>query len=548
MRGFSARADGSEGRDEGKETKEKWLLLLGDILKSDIKRNVLKSGQFEEWLRGSFGGFYEPRERRSSSPLSERAKSGSSKARATVGGEMQPRVTPGIIEPQQFAEPVMGGSDKSKGVEQGSKSLEVVSSNNELESSKGKDMGDKKLASSSFVPMDLDGSKAQELDFSNLVNVPVGQIQQQVPVSKSQKSFVRITKSKIDPGVEQGVGLTGLSTSATSLHTGDDRVRRQTREMASEVHRWQYSGMKSFDEELKVELWIQIHKLPLHWIFEETGKKIGRIFDEVLDVVIPGDAGYNRNMVRILVALNLLEPIPRGTKIKLGKEEQWVEFRYEHLLTFCFYCGCIGHHDRICEVKKSDIKRKLKSGQFREWLRGSFGGFSEPRERNSSSPLSERAKLESSKARATVGGEMQPRVTPGIIEPQQFAEPVMGGSDKSKGVEEGSKSLEVVSSNNELESSKGKDMGDKKLASSSLVPMDLNGSKAQELDFSNLVNVPVGQIQQQVPAPKSQKSFVRITKSKIVESKNNTSDKQIAFCEPQSDKANLKWKTIIDPQ
>ncbi|GER51076.1 tetratricopeptide repeat protein [Striga asiatica] len=138
-------------------------------------------------------------------------------------------------------------------------------------------MGDKKLVYSSFAPMDLDSSKAHEMDFCNLVNVPVGQIQQQAPVPKSQRSFVRIVRSKIvesknnldkqvafcepqsdkanlkrktiidaevsdlDPGVEQGVGLTQLSTSATALHTGDDRVRRQTRGMALEVHSWQYS-------------------------------------------------------------------------------------------------------------------------------------------------------------------------------------------------------------------------------------------------------------------------------------------------------------------
>ncbi|GER33590.1 zinc ion binding [Striga asiatica] len=121
---------------------------------------------------------------------------------------------------------------------------------------------------------------------------------------------------------------------------------------------------------------------------------------------------------------------------------------------------------------------------------------------------------------------MQPRVIPGSIAPHQFAEPVIGEIDKSKGVVLDSKSLEVVSSNNDLDSSKGMDKGDSKLGSSSFVPMDLDGSKAQDLDLSNLVHVPVGQIQQQGPVPKSQKSFIRLTRSKIVEPKNSKSEKQ----------------------
>ncbi|GER34952.1 C2 domain-containing family protein [Striga asiatica] len=45
----------------------------------------------------------------------------------------------------------------------------------------------------------------------------------------------------MDLGVEQGVGLQDLATSAIALHTGDDRVRRQPEQMDSETHSWHYS-------------------------------------------------------------------------------------------------------------------------------------------------------------------------------------------------------------------------------------------------------------------------------------------------------------------
>lgn len=46
-------------------------------------------------------------------------------------------------------------------------------------------------------------------------------------------------------------------------------------------------------------------------------------------------------MLRLLVELELDKPQLKGTKIKLDEELVWVDFRYEHLSTFCFYCGKI---------------------------------------------------------------------------------------------------------------------------------------------------------------------------------------------------------------
>lgn len=82
-------------------------------------------------------------------------------------------------------------------------------------------------------------------------------------------------------------------------------------------------------------------------------------------------------MIKLLVEVNLKNPLMRGTKMRLENEIVWVEFRYEQLLTFCFYCGIVGHQEKSCERKIKDSKElKINEGQYGESIRvqGAAGG------------------------------------------------------------------------------------------------------------------------------------------------------------------------------
>ncbi|CAA0826821.1 Unknown protein [Striga hermonthica] len=150
---------------------------------------------------------------------------------------------------------------------------------------------------------------------------------------------------------------------------------------------WRKGETDFRDDELKVDLWVQIHKLLLHLISAETGVKIGKLFSNVLDVVAPDARSNDGRIVKILAEVKVSEPLPRGTMIKLGREEHWVEFRYEKLLGFCFYCGRIGHNERQYDTKKEDIQRNVfKTGQYGDWLRAMGGGFEDLRDKKSSTP------------------------------------------------------------------------------------------------------------------------------------------------------------------
>ncbi|CAA0817587.1 Unknown protein [Striga hermonthica] len=77
---------------------------------------------------------------------------------------------------------------------------------------------------------------------------------------------------------------------------------------------WSEENNRYTAEEQKIELWLQIHDLPLHWVSEEVGLKIGKLFNKVAAVV----GGARGRIVKILVDLNLNEPLLMGTKLKMG--------------------------------------------------------------------------------------------------------------------------------------------------------------------------------------------------------------------------------------
>lgn len=100
-----------------------------------------------------------------------------------------------------------------------------------------------------------------------------------------------------------------------------------------------------------------------------TGLKIGNMIGIAMDVLLVKAGGKEDCHLKIQVELNLTKPLLRGTMLKFKNSESWVDFKYETLPTFCYYCGHLGHTEKLCSKRKHDLaKQCLLKEQFGNWL------------------------------------------------------------------------------------------------------------------------------------------------------------------------------------
>lgn len=136
------------------------------------------------------------------------------------------------------------------------------------------------------------------------------------------------------------------------------------------IHPWQ-EGIDSNPSAFSVTpIWLQAWRIPVQWLSSETIWRLGGIFNKCLKVVIPEYGNREGRYAKLLVEIDLMKPLIRGTKLRCKGDMKWVEFKYENLPIFCFYCGLVGHGKRKCARKIEDSKNlELHESQFGDWLR-----------------------------------------------------------------------------------------------------------------------------------------------------------------------------------
>ncbi|KAL3504135.1 hypothetical protein ACH5RR_033976 [Cinchona calisaya] len=102
------------------------------------------------------------------------------------------------------------------------------------------------------------------------------------------------------------------------------------------------------------------------------GLKIGKVFNSVEEVIIPQGGGQEGNHIKLLVELDLLKPLPRGTMIRLEGNQKWVNFKYEKCPKFCYHYGIIGDAERNYSLRVLNNNGSGKA-QFGNWLKANTG-------------------------------------------------------------------------------------------------------------------------------------------------------------------------------
>ncbi|KAL8502165.1 hypothetical protein ACS0TY_021324 [Phlomoides rotata] len=117
-----------------------------------------------------------------------------------------------------------------------------------------------------------------------------------------------------------------------------------------------------------------IYDLPMAIRTPKNVSLIATRCGEVLEIDINSMDGISRS-VRVKVRVDLHKPLKKGMKLELKKDNTiWVDFKYECLPSFCYYCGLLGHMKRECDLAdgvesvSSIPNDKLPYG---EWLKAS---------------------------------------------------------------------------------------------------------------------------------------------------------------------------------
>ena len=101
------------------------------------------------------------------------------------------------------------------------------------------------------------------------------------------------------------------------------------------------------------------------------GECLGGSLGEVVKVDVREQGFSMGKFLRVRVDINFSEPLCKGRMVRMGGPTLvWVDFCYERLPIFCYWCGKLDNDDRDCPLwiqSKESLGPKDK--QFGPWLR-----------------------------------------------------------------------------------------------------------------------------------------------------------------------------------
>ncbi|XP_030941646.1 uncharacterized protein LOC115966576 [Quercus lobata] len=124
-------------------------------------------------------------------------------------------------------------------------------------------------------------------------------------------------------------------------------------------------------------LWVQIWGAPFDMISPQVATEVGKRLGVVEEVERRKVRDIQKNFMRVRVALPISKPLRRGSYIADSSGERtWVNFKYERLPIFCFFCGLLEQDVRHCANHFSVEKNGGEVDyQYGEWLKA-LGGRS----------------------------------------------------------------------------------------------------------------------------------------------------------------------------
>ncbi|XP_015959581.1 uncharacterized protein LOC107483479 [Arachis duranensis] len=126
----------------------------------------------------------------------------------------------------------------------------------------------------------------------------------------------------------------------------------------------------------RTEIKLQIWNMPEHCKTTTLGRKIAARVGEVMECNVFSAGPGKGNFLKASVMIRIEDPLKEG--LNMGSKQDGltkVEFKYERLPTFCYFCGRIGHDVANCEIAEAEEEHTSGSKKgLGAWLRADIIG------------------------------------------------------------------------------------------------------------------------------------------------------------------------------
>ncbi|KAK3204862.1 hypothetical protein Dsin_018908 [Dipteronia sinensis] len=122
----------------------------------------------------------------------------------------------------------------------------------------------------------------------------------------------------------------------------------------------------------KVDIWVQIHNIPIMCMNRNTTKwLVEQISERVREILADSKECWGK-FIQVKVQIDIQKPLKRWLRLKPDKTDNIVvvALKYERLPEFCFVCGKIGHGIRDCldeEARTTALDGSVT--RYEAWLR-----------------------------------------------------------------------------------------------------------------------------------------------------------------------------------
>ncbi|KAL0009194.1 hypothetical protein SO802_010696 [Lithocarpus litseifolius] len=143
--------------------------------------------------------------------------------------------------------------------------------------------------------------------------------------------------------------------------------------------------LKRYDKDAEVEdmqfnfthFWVQVHGILICF----RNKQVAEGLCELVGKVAPQTTAHTMDgggFMRVRVNVDISLPLCHGRVIALDDDKvQWVSFKYERLPNLCYWCGCLTHNDRDCDLWIDSEGTLIEADkQYGPWIKASpFTGY-----------------------------------------------------------------------------------------------------------------------------------------------------------------------------